>query len=339
MVKSQKVIRTSAHTSEANLASNRKVFSLDSMKEGFLLEQSCRSNTEATIQYYQSNINRFMRYLEENDLEFTTESISRDQIKKYILYLKKSKKWKDTENIESENVLSSISVQTYIRAIKAWISWMEEEGYVEGPVSSGIKLPKAVKSVIEILTEDEINTIAKFLDGKKQNKLRDILIVMLFLECGLRLDELTKLKFKSVQLSQNSLTVLGKGQKERIVSYGVNLQKLIYKYINRERPAPYSSKVDALFLLSDGKAITQSTVKQLFKRMKRKTGIEKLHPHLLRHTYCTMYLARGGDIFSLKQSTGHESFEILNNYVHLASTLINIKTKSLSLLDNMKIKI
>jgi site-specific recombinase XerD len=101
MVKSQKVIRLSGHTSEANLTSNRKAYSLDSMKEGFLLEQSYRSNTEVTIQYYQGNIDRFMRYLEENDQEFTTASISRDQIKKYILYLKKAKKWKDTEYIES----------------------------------------------------------------------------------------------------------------------------------------------------------------------------------------------------------------------------------------------
>lgn len=339
MVKSQKVIRTSGHTSEANLASNRKVFSLDSMKEGFLLEQSCRSNMEATIQYYQGNIDRFMRYLEENGQEFTTENIFRDQIKKYLLYLKKAKKWKDTEYIESDDVLSSISVQTYIRAIKAWISWMEEEGYIEGPVSSGIKLPKVVKSVIEILTEDEIKSVIKYLGDKKQNKLRDLLIVLLLLECGLRIDEVTRLKFKNIQLSQNSLTVLGKGQKERIVSYGVNLQRLIYKYINQERPETSTQKVESLFLLSDGKPITQSTVKQLFKRMKRKTGIEKLHPHLLRHTYCTMYLAGGGDIFSLKQSTGHESFEILNNYVHLASTLINIRTKSLSLLDGLKIKI
>lgn len=339
MGKSQKVIRSASHTSEVNLAPNRKAFSLDSMKDGFLLEQSCRSNTEATIQYYQGNIDRFMRYLEETDQEFTTASISKDHIKKYILYLKKAKKWKDTEYIESDDVLSSISVQTYIRAIKAWVSWMEEEGYIEGPISSGIKLPKAVKSIIEILTEDEIKSVVKYLEDKKQNKLRDLLITLLFLECGLRLDEVTRLKFKSIQLSQNSLTVLGKGQKERVVSFGVNLQRLIYKYINQERPEPFSQKVESLFLLSNGKAITQSTIKQLFKRMKRKTGIEKLHPHLLRHTYCTMYLARGGDIFSLKQSTGHESFEILNNYVHLASTLINIKTKSLSLLDGLKIKI
>jgi integrase/recombinase XerC/integrase/recombinase XerD len=266
-------------------------------------------------------------------------SVSKDQIKKYILYLKKAKKWKDTEFIESDDMLSSISVQTYVRAIKAWISWMEEEGYIIEPVSSGVKLPKAVKSVIEILTDDEIKIIAKFLDGKKQNKLRDLLIVMLFLECGLRLEEATKLKLKNIQLSQNSLTVLGKGQKERIVSFGVNLQKLIYKYINQERPTPVTPKVDALFLLNDGRPVTQSTIKQLFKRMKRKTGIEKLHPHLLRHTFCTLYLLNNGNIYSLKQQTGHESFEILNNYVHLASTLTNNKTKSLSLLDNMKIKI
>ena len=94
-----------------------------------------------------------------------------------------------------------------------------------------------------------------------------------------------------------------------------------------------------MFLKCDGTPITQSTIKQLFRRLKDKLGMEKLHPHLCRHTFCTLYLVNGGDIFSLKQLTGHESFEILNNYVHLASSTVNMKGKSLSILDTMKLKI
>lgn len=135
---------------------------------------------------------------------------------------------------------------------------------------------------------------------------------------------------------ENTLKVLGKGDKERIVSYGVNLQKIVFKYINQERPEPASKKIDSLFLKNDGVPITQATIKQLFRRLKDKLKMEKLHPHLCRHTFCTMYLANGGDIFSLKQMTGHESFEILNNYVHLASSMVSIKNRSLSLLDDME---
>jgi|BioPla2DNA2_1021312.scaffolds.fasta_scaffold13824_1 site-specific recombinase XerD len=316
-----------------------EVFDLQTMKEGFLFEQDCRGNSRATIQYYEGNITRFIAYLEEQDLPTDTSSISKEQIQKYILYLRNTKKWAKTAHIKSGEYLVSKSIQTYIRALKAWAAWMESEGYVEEGTSVMIKLPKATKRLKEILSEEEIQDIMKFLEAKPENHYRDLLIIMILLECGLRLEEVTKLKLKNIDLKQNTMKVLGKGDKERIVSYGVNLQRTIFKYINQERPEPANKRVESLFLKNDGTAITQDTVKQLFRRIKEKTEMDKLHPHLCRHTYCTMYLANGGDIFSLKMSTGHESFEILNNYVHLANSISNIKNKSLSLLDEMKLKV
>lgn len=316
-----------------------ELFDLQTMKEGFLFEQDCRGNSRATIQYYDGNITRFIAYLEEQGLVTDTSSISKQQIQKYILYLRNTKKWAKTAHIKSGDYLVSKSIQTYIRALKAWAAWMESEGYVEEGTSVMIKLPKATKRLKEILSEEEIQDIIKFLEAKQENHYRDLLILMIFLECGLRLEEVTILKLSNINLKQNTMKVLGKGDKERIVVFGANLQKILFKYINQERHKPANKRIDSLFLKCDGTPITQSTIKQLFRRLKDKLGMEKLHPHLCRHTFCTMYLVNGGDIFSLKQLTGHESFEILNNYVHLASSTVNMKGKSLSVLDTMKLKI
>ena len=316
-----------------------EVFDLQRMMEGFLLEQNCRGNSKATVKYYEGNILRFISYLEEQKVDTDTSSITKEQIQKYIVYLKNTKKWVKTENIKSNEQIASKSIQTYIRAMKVWITWMEEEGYLARNVSAEIKLPKATKKVLEILSEEEISEIFRCLESKNKNCFRDLLIIMVLFECGLRLEEATTLKLQNINIKQNTMKVLGKGNKERVVSYGVNVQKMLFKYINQERSEPANKKIDSLFLKNDGYPITQSTIKQLFRRLKGKLKMEKLHPHLLRHTYCTMYLANGGDIFSLKQSTGHESFEILNNYVHLAGAIVNIKNKSLSLIDGMKLKI
>lgn len=321
-----------------NVLVKQEFFDLQKMKDGFLLEQKCRGNSVETVKYYEGNISRFIRYLEEFKIDTDTSAITKDEIKRYIVYLKGTKKWEKTEFITSDKQLASKSVQTYIRALKAWVSWIEDEGYLDNVVSKDIKLPKASAPAVEILTEDEIKKILKYLEDKKVNNLRDQVILMVLIECGIRLEEVTKLMINNVRLNQNTLKVLGKGNKERFVSFGVNLQRIFFKYINQERPEPANAKTESLFLKQDGTPITQSTIKQLFRRLGNKTGITKIHPHLCRHTYCTMYLARGGDIFSLKQSTGHESFEILNNYVHLASTIVNLKDKSLSLLDSMKLK-
>lgn len=78
------------------------------------------------------------------------------------------------------------------------------------------------------MSEEEIQKILKCLDEKKSNRLRDLVIVMVLIECRLRLEEVTKLKIANVRLNQNTLKILGKGNKERLVSYGMYLQKLFF---------------------------------------------------------------------------------------------------------------
>ncbi|MDT3700186.1 MAG: tyrosine-type recombinase/integrase [Thermincola sp.] len=205
-------------------------YDLDKMMDGFLLEQSCRGNSPATMVFYKENITKFIEYFEDQELELSTASITKEEIKKYILHLKSSKKWTKADHIKCNDTLSSKSIQTYLRAIKAWIRWMAEEGYVDSEVATSIKLPKAARNVIEILSDEEIEEIYKHLNTKANNRLRDLLIFLTLLECGLRLEELTKLKLSNVRVKQNILKVLGKGNKERFVSFGVNLNKLFFKY-------------------------------------------------------------------------------------------------------------
>jgi site-specific recombinase XerD len=91
---------------------------------------------------------------------------------------------------------------------------------------------------------------------------------MVLLECGIRLEEDTNLKLQNINIKQNTMKVLGKGNKECVVSYGVNVQKMFFIYMNQERPEPTNKKIDSLFLKNDGNPITQSTIKQLFRRLK-----------------------------------------------------------------------
>ena len=93
-----------------------ELFDLQTMKEGFLFEQDCRGNSRATIQYYDGNITRFIAYLEEQGLDIDTSSISKEQIQKYILYLRNTKKWAKTAHIKSSEYVVSKSIQTYCKS-------------------------------------------------------------------------------------------------------------------------------------------------------------------------------------------------------------------------------
>jgi Site-specific recombinase XerD len=123
---------------------NLQFFDLKRMKDGFLMEQKCRGNSEKTITYYDWNITHFIEYLEAQGLPVDTSVITKEEIKKYIVHLKEVKRWEGLEFVNPEGHLASKSVQTYIRASKGWISWMEDEGYLTHIVSKEIKLPKAI---------------------------------------------------------------------------------------------------------------------------------------------------------------------------------------------------
>jgi len=129
--------------------------------------------------------------------------------------------------------------------------------------------------------------------------------------------------------------VSGKGQKERIVPLGLYTKKLLLKYISGYRPLPeYETK--KLFIDKTLKPMTECAVKQLFRRLNKRTKIDRLHPHILRHTFSTKYLMNGGDIFSLQQILGHTSLEMVRRYSHLASAYVLKNHKKFSPLDNIE---
>lgn len=326
-----KAVKTSGKATK-NQLDLRKLF------EAFLVDQKCNGNSPKTIRYYNQNVPRFFDYLENENRITDINAELLYKVKEYTIYLKELKKNDPKTGLPTNKLLASSSVRTYVRSVKTFISWMGKEGFIEENIASKIKLPKQTKKTIEILTEEEIASIMNWLKKKKSNHFRDLCIFCSSLELGARLGELTFLKISDVKVEQGILKVLGKGSKERYIPFGVNLQKLFMKYIQYERPTPISDRVESLFLIDDGTPISTTTIVQLFRRIKEATGIEKLHPHLMRHTMITYSLTKDTNIFALKQKTGHSSFEIMGNYLHLAESLCSMKSSKISILDGMSFK-
>lgn len=299
----------------------------------FLIDQELKGNTDKTILFYKKSLNYFVEFIGK---DVKVKEIQLADLKKYQFAIKSRPRFQNHPFKPTiDKPITSVSVQTYIRALRAFLNWMYEEGYITEDLSSKFKLPKATKKTIEILSDEEITTVLKATKTTSEIGLRNHCICSLMLDCGLRVNEVLTLDVDNVHIAQGAIKVFGKGHKERIVPLGVYTKKHLLKYISCYRPMPiYETK--RLFLDKECKAMSNNALKMFFTRLRRKTKIDRLHPHILRHTFATKYLMNGGDIFSLQQILGHTSLEMVRRYSHLASAYTTKKHKLYSPLDNIQ---
>jgi len=156
------------------------------------------------------------------------------------------------------------------------------------------------------------------------------------LDTGLRVSEVSSSELGEVNLDKSCLKVLGKGNKERLVPIGDYCRMMITDYIENGRPKPTNRNVDNLFLTDDGGPLSSNAIKLLFSRIKKLSGVTRLHPHLLRHTFATSYLLNGGDVFTLKAILGHSSLEMVNHYLHFTSAQLAIQHHKFSPMDKLQ---
>jgi len=183
-----------------------------------------------------------------------------------------------------------------------------------------------------VLTDDEIRRLFACFDLRTMVGSRNYAICALMLDSGLRLNEVVTLEGGNVRIDAGYIIVNGKGNKQRTVPLGLQSRRALMRYMGR---VPVCS-VKTLFVQKDNQIpVKQSTVKQLFRKLKTRANIPRLRPHLLRHSFATRYLQHGGDIYSLQQILGHTSLEMVKRYVHQIPAKTIICFPQFSPLDNL----
>ncbi len=187
--------------------------------------------------------------------------------------------------------------------------------------AQGLETPKIEKRLPKYLTYEQskqLLNVAK--SGADENKERDFAILTLFLNCGMRLSELVGINIKDINFYDNKLTVIGKGNKERIIYLNKPCISAIQSYL-AVRPhdgVKYEDR-DALFLSKRKERISNRMVQEIVKRELGKAGIDmnKYSVHKLRHTAATLMYQNGVDIRALQVLLGHESISTTEIYTHV----------------------
>ncbi|MCL0091814.1 tyrosine-type recombinase/integrase [Dehalococcoidales bacterium] len=311
---------------------------LKALAKHYELYNKTEGKSPKTVNWYSMVLRQFYRFLLESEKSTMLGDLGEPEVREFILYLQEKRKWQDNPYVPFTNSkLAPISIQDYIRALRAFFSWLYKEGYTSENRLARLKPPKAPNKVIEILTHEELSRVLGSINPNTSTGARDYAILILLLDTGLRCSELTNFELGDINIEAGYLKVMGKGGKERVVPFGATAQKALLRYFLHFRPESFNPAIQNFFLTLEGKPLTYEGVRMIFRRIATKSGVKRLHPHLCRHTFATNYLINGGDVFSLQQILGHTTLEMVRRYVALASAHVTVQHRKFSPMDRISL--
>ncbi|MPZ99708.1 MAG: tyrosine-type recombinase/integrase [Dehalococcoidia bacterium] len=229
----------------------------------------------------------------------------------------------------SESGRSSATVKNRFMSLRRFWDWAVQDGEVEANPMARMPQPRVVEQPVESLSEGEQRALVAACEGRTFEAKRDLAIVRVFLDCGLRLGELTGLQWdphargisgwddredgrNDVDLDQGILVVLGKGGRLRPVPIGDKSTRALDLY-TRARARHPAARDPSLWLGRRGR-LTDNGIRQIVKRRAEDAGLGHVHPHQLRHSFASAWLAGGGSEGDLMKIAGWSSPQMLQRY-------------------------
>lgn len=276
-----------------------------------------------TISWYMDILRRFFHFLDANHLSKPVPDIGREEVRAYISYLQHTRKWSNSPYIKGDKGgLSPYSIQGHVRAVKAFWGWLFEEQYIPQNPLTRLPLPKVPQTLVKTITTDQFRRLLAAIDKQTPRGAKYYCILLFLLDTGMRISELVNITMADIDLMSCLVTVIGKGRKQRTLPFHRTTRRELQRYVKSFRPELCSYHSCYLFPTSDGYHISINSVQQFIRRTAIKAGLLgiKCSPHILRHSFSTAFIAKGGTDFALKELLGHTTLQPTQKYVHLQPT-------------------
>jgi integrase/recombinase XerD len=276
--------------------------------EQFIRERQYLHNvTPATIEWYRHSL-----------AWLPNESPSADELKAVVLRMR-------------EKGRKATGCNSVIRACNAYLHWSVAGDSKCSPACQHLRIPalKEPQNVLPAFTAQQIRLLVRWKPkGKYQRRLHQIILFLI--DTGARISEALGLRVRDVDLENMLVTLDGKGRKQRIVPFSLELRRILFRYIT-----DYKRKPESLLLATRnetvlGRRVVLRDVKLLCKRL----GFEppSRTVHALRHSFALNYLRKGGSVFHLQRALGHSDLEMTKRYVSLATADLQEVHQRISLL-------
>ena len=262
-----------------------------------------------TINSYISDINIFLEYLHIQKLNY--KDVNHEVIRSYLKYLDE-KKYK---NSSINRILSSLN-DYYIYLTKCKVT---KYNYFED-----INRPRKEKRLPNFINYSEYMNLLATVEKEENEflKARNLLLLEILFDTGLRVSEVVNIEINNINKKEQSIKVLGKGNKERIVYYGDYAKNYLEDYLNLRRNINIVDK-EYLFLNKNYTRLTRRGVEYLISDISKKALLrQKISPHTLRHSFATEMLNNGCDIRSVQELLGHKSLSTTGIYTHVTNEVV-----------------
>jgi len=277
-------------------------------KKGFRaylqLEKSLSDNT---VQAYLQDIEKLIHYLLLIKSEKSPRQIELNDLEKFVKWI-------------SELGMTPSSQSRIISGIKNFYKYCLQEQIVTKDPTALLEAPKLKRSLPDVLSFDEIESIISAIDLSTPEGVRNKAVIETLYSCGLRVTELVNLKISCLYLDVGFIRVIGKGDKERLVPVGSSAVKHINLYKNNTRvhiPVKPGNE-DILFLNRRGRKLSRVMIFMIIKELAKQAGITKnISPHTFRHSFATHLVEGGADLRAVQEMLGHESITTTEIYTHL----------------------
>lgn len=268
-----------------------------------------RNLSDNSIRGYVTDLESFLKHMEKLGIvEFNQLEI--EHIRSWLA------------NLQTTGVARSTLTRRIV-SIRAFTNWAAANGWLTSDLGANLAVPKAHKVLPQVLNVQEAATVMKALEVRAAQEptainSRDLAIVEVLYSCAIRVSELCGLNLGDIDSSRNTLTVIGKGNKQRVVPLGLPAMRALQSYLKNSRPQfANSTSHDALFIGARGARIDQRTVRAVVYEAMNAVGA-KMGPHGLRHSAATHLLEGGADLRTVQEILGHASLATTQIYTHVS---------------------
>lgn len=297
--------------------------------DGFVLTRQADGYSSRTIEIYRWTLTKLIAHL--GDPAVT--AITTQDINSFFSWLHSD--YVPIRGNGDTSPLKPQSIQNAWVSVRSFFNWATAESLIADRPDNEIKRPRFEQPTIHPFNSDDVRALLKAavytapaetlrrqsFTMRRPTADRDVAMMLLLLDTGLRVGECARLQVGDVRLDNGEMLVKAHGSgrktKSRHVYLGKAGRRALWRYLSRR---PDMTPSDPLLATESGRSMDRFSIRLILRRLGDKAGVRPCNPHRFRHTFAIQYIRNGGDVFTLQRLLGHATLEMVRRYVALADS-------------------